>query len=747
MLALTFLNPFLLWGAGLASIPLIIHILNRRRFKKVRWAAMEFLLKAFKENRRRMRFEQLLLLLLRMAAVALLAFLLSRPSASSEDFGPWRKSVHHVFLLDESGSLGERLESGVAFDRAKRRILGRLESLAKRSGASTDRFTVIRSASTKAELEAKAVTMASVGQLRDALQSMRVTPSRFAPTAAFRRLMKIRNDLGDAVDSTNLYVVSDLRRSDWIGAEGRLRSEILQAVRPLNADKIFVEPVAGEARDNLAIRSMQPRVARAIKNVPLEIEVVIENQGAGASEAGEIGLSIDGEARKTRPLPSLAPGERKSLIFRPTLTRSGGHWLEADLPGDRFPIDDRRALAVQVVDSARLLLVDGDPGDREELQETFYLAIAFDPAGDASASFDVTRVDDTEVSERDFAEYDLIALANVAQLDAETAERLGTWVSKGGGLIAFVGDQVEATLWNKSLWRGGEGALPAPLLEVSGDPDEPRPLVIADKEHELWRGKDSAEALAGVMQVADVGRWFSIGSEQDSLREAQLPEGTRALLRVGDEAGPPLFVERNFGEGRVGLFLTTADAAWTSWASNPSYLVVMRLAAEMFMRRQELERINVDAFGAVNDEFDAANYQTDVTMTPARVSDDASFAERGFTLRTGKSAEALVLDAAPEDWRPWPAAGAYRLGLRRGDGKDEARFFAVQAWEDEGRTATVDKQAFLSALPPELRDRTTYVEAEGQDLDDGNEFWRMLAFVLLGMLFVETLLAWRVGRN
>ena len=70
VLAISFINPFLLWGAGLASVPLIIHILNRHRYKTVHWAAMEFLLRAFKENRRKIRFQNLLLLLLPLASQA-----------------------------------------------------------------------------------------------------------------------------------------------------------------------------------------------------------------------------------------------------------------------------------------------------------------------------------------------------------------------------------------------------------------------------------------------------------------------------------------------------------------------------------------------------------------------------------------------------------------------------------------------------------------------------------------------------
>ena len=76
MIAGLFLNPgFLFIAAALISVPIIIHLINRMRFKRIRWAAMEFLLKAQKRTRRRLIIEQLLLLALRCLLIALVGIL------------------------------------------------------------------------------------------------------------------------------------------------------------------------------------------------------------------------------------------------------------------------------------------------------------------------------------------------------------------------------------------------------------------------------------------------------------------------------------------------------------------------------------------------------------------------------------------------------------------------------------------------------------------------------------------------
>src|SRR5579884_2501702 len=86
---LNFLHPLLAWGALLGLIPLIIHLLNRRRFRRVEWAPMRYLKLTVQRNRRRIQVEQLLLLLLRIAAMVLLFFYLARPVLNPTGLENW----------------------------------------------------------------------------------------------------------------------------------------------------------------------------------------------------------------------------------------------------------------------------------------------------------------------------------------------------------------------------------------------------------------------------------------------------------------------------------------------------------------------------------------------------------------------------------------------------------------------------------------------------------------------------------
>jgi hypothetical protein len=103
-----FLNPAALTvGGAMVSSPILIHLINRMRFKRLRWAAMEFLLKSQKRNRRRLIIEQLLLLLLRCLLIFLAGVLLSRFIGCTGAFGTEpNRSGGHLFQGGQAGHHG-----------------------------------------------------------------------------------------------------------------------------------------------------------------------------------------------------------------------------------------------------------------------------------------------------------------------------------------------------------------------------------------------------------------------------------------------------------------------------------------------------------------------------------------------------------------------------------------------------------------------------------------------------------------
>src|SRR2546429_7028103 len=122
LIGMAFLSPFLLPLLALASVPIIIHLLNRRRFQLVEWAPMKYLKLTIKTNRRRLRIEQLILLAIRTLIVILIIFAVARPVLSPTGLGGWlagRGRTSRVIVIDDSLSMGYRDQGRSAIESAK----------------------------------------------------------------------------------------------------------------------------------------------------------------------------------------------------------------------------------------------------------------------------------------------------------------------------------------------------------------------------------------------------------------------------------------------------------------------------------------------------------------------------------------------------------------------------------------------------------------------------------------------------
>src|SRR3954454_1003199 len=119
---MSFLLPSLLGFLVLSSVPIIIHLLNRRRFMRIDWAPMKYLKLTIKTNRRRLRIEQLILLALRTLAIIVLIAAIARPVLSSTGLGAWlsgRNRMSRVLVIDDSMSMGYQVDRRSAFDSGK----------------------------------------------------------------------------------------------------------------------------------------------------------------------------------------------------------------------------------------------------------------------------------------------------------------------------------------------------------------------------------------------------------------------------------------------------------------------------------------------------------------------------------------------------------------------------------------------------------------------------------------------------
>lgn len=734
MIALGFLHPALLWALPLASVPIIIHLLNRRRFNKVRWAAMEYLLAALKRNRRRLRMEQWLVLLLRVLAVSLLALLVARPQMSGSVLGDVR--THHVICMDDSASMAQRRGATDTFKAAVERILQLSSDLVDtRSG---DLLTILLASKSETPVMLGAnLGVRTKAEVRDLAAEMSVGDD-VADLAALVAQASARIAEAEQAAQAEIYLITDLREVDWLTKAGKPVPALQKELMALDPEsvRLTVISVAPKDTENVAVVGVRREGRTATVGVPLQFVVEVKNQGGSASAPTEVALEIDDKSRVLRSVDALEAGETREVPFAHTFHVPGFHGVTASTPRDHYAIDDSRSLALEVVESSRVLLVDGDPGDRPEDAETYALAAALEHRQSGIA---VDVIPDHVLADHELTDVDMIFLCNVPAPDAVVVAKLEKFVSEGGGLVLFLGDQVDPTRYNESLFKDGAGLLPAELVDIAGDLDRPEHVFVADKAHGTMR--TATEDLEIVFaKLVLVGRYIQV------VERPSVP--VKIPLRIGDGTGAPLLLSRTFGDGgEVMLVTTTADQRWSNWVRWPTFLIVTQEMHKLAAKVRDDAANNLGPKGTLHLPLDSGRYRPDVVVR--RVAPDSL--EQTFTARMLGDAEQATLESSVTiPMRDLRGLGLFEVRLTPHAGQRERRLLSRNAPVLEGELATITQRELFRSYPDDLQSRVTVVEdsAARAAVEAGfGDTWRTLAMAMLAALLLESFLAWRFGRR
>ncbi|MEE9126667.1 MAG: BatA domain-containing protein, partial [Planctomycetota bacterium] len=534
MLSLGFFNPALMWLVPLAAIPIIIHLLNRRRFQKVPWAAMEYLLRALKQNRRRIQMEHWLLLLLRTLAVILLVCLVARPQLTGGGLVDTR--THHIVVLDDSASTAQRSGPRDVYKLAKDKLNLLARSLAKTN--SGDMFTLMRSSRRdKPELVGVNIGQKLDDRIREVLVDDKPSATTFDLAGVLEEARKRARDAKEA-SRTQYYVITDFRRNDWLKDDGKPRNELRRLAEwDETIEHLKILEIGPSEAENLGITAVRRvnRLATAGTQVTLAVEIT--NFGLNSSSASEMSIEIDGKSRRTSSIPPLGPGEKRTVDVQHTFHDPGFHGIQVSLAQDRYPVDDSRAMALEVLDTSSVLIVDGDPSTDPSRSETDLLATALDPSDKVDSLSGITPqvIPDHALQNQDLSQFNMIWLCNVPAPAAEVVKKLEEYVSAGGGLVFCLGNQVEPSRYNTVFYKAGEGLLPLGLTDVAGDFDRPDKVFVSDAAH------------AAVKEAVEFHRYVFGNLTQIKRYIATAEDATapvNVVLRIQDARGAPLMVTR-----------------------------------------------------------------------------------------------------------------------------------------------------------------------------------------------------------
>ncbi len=551
-------NPFMLYGMGLATIPLLLHLFQSRKARPHAFAAIDFILRSQRRNSRKLRLKRIILFLLRTLLLLAIPLALARPQRKKAlDTVVAQGPMAVMMALDTSMSMGYRLDGRALLERAKEMLRQEVNSapanaqigfLTCDSGdfrvavpPSYDRdglLRVIEQVQGTWESQEMAICLQRAGQI-------------LAASSLPRKRMVL------ATDMTTYSLGADWSSLKVETRSGDIRPEIIILDAAKNVSEL----------PNVAITQLKVEAVPAVGHRAYQFTATVVNYSKKKVKDLKIALRVGQKivAKSFVAIPA------QGVVAQPLVYRfpQGGIYAGAmEIESDCLAADDVRYFAWHVPKDIHALIVNGAPHVSRYKDEAFFVEAALNAPG--SPVRPVLRDSESLTNEK-LSAYDLFFLLNLRTLPQEKIAELEKRVREGSGLMISLGDQVDVDYYNKYL-----GNLLPRKLHVLKTAAEENKNTFTKKPAHFFQIKFEHPALAV----------FS-GDAKESILSVRT--NRYFLLAPGDanqitplvtyDDGAMALVESKYGLGKVLLYTSTVDRAWTDWPIRTSFLPVMQRLA------------------------------------------------------------------------------------------------------------------------------------------------------------------------
>ncbi|MBM4044117.1 MAG: VWA domain-containing protein [Planctomycetes bacterium] len=554
MLGCSFVNALFLFGLAAIAVPIIIHLLFKARRNQVEFSSIMFILASAVRKSSRFRLKELLLLLLRIAIFALITLAFARPFLKQEVAGAFGRGIASdvVIVLDDSFSMGYVELGASRFDRARQSALDALKQLGAES----------RAALVLATRPEPPVLTPDLSSVRGAVQA----------TAVSQR----RCNLLPVID----LATSALRRS---GAQNRLALVIsdfqLSALsrhdaRPPDDIPIRAQSVGQSLAPNVAVLDAQ--LVEAAETDRRTLLVKIAGFSGAAVPNGHLSLFLDGKKTAEKSFQIKSGEIREIEIGEMDKTDAPVAGLVELSPTDGLRLDDRFHFVIQERPATKVLCVENTVTDIPYLQATHYLRTALSPAMRKGPSSPISGdlIAASDLLSADLATCDILVLADVAGLTEAQASRVESFVRSGGGLVLFLGPSVEVDIYNR--WP----VMPCRLTAIRNSASEGVDFWYMNEfapRHLLF--EPFQKPRSGDLRAPQFFHIF--GCDVKDYKD------TTVLASFDD--GAPAILTRTSGQGKVMLFASTCDTAWTDLPKKMVYVPLMHQTVKFLVGVSQIQ--------------------------------------------------------------------------------------------------------------------------------------------------------------
>jgi hypothetical protein len=688
---MTFLNSAILAALTLGLLPILIHLLNRQRFKKVDFPTLRFLHELQRQKMRQVRVRQILLLILRTLAVLFLVLALARPvMKSSAGILPGAEArTTAVLILDRSASMQTETPSGTRFRQIQTRAQEILESLKDGdeaqivwADAEPDKFPENPTSQIRLLREAvvEAKPAAHGGDLVKALRTARQI------VGASQNLHK------------EVYVLSDLSLSAW--------PEKLPETALLPSDvRLFLIPASGAASRNIGITDASVISRIITPNRPIDVSFTLRNTGTTPATDRIVSVYFGGR-RVAQTRVTLAAGETRvqQLKFSPDTPGDQVGYVRIE-EADDFAADDQRFFVLRVPSRLHVALAGNDGAARS------LVALALNPTADPTSFVDVKMMTPAQLESEDWSMLDAIVVVDASTFNSAFATRLRSFIEGGKGVLVIPGPQADLKAY--ASW------LPSLGLPVPGE------LWQSETGAARWNTSDLKHPLfEGLFEEKPAG------ISPDLFKILRTATSNTATEIVATSTGIPFLLESKNGKGRAMMMTSSTDPSWSSLYRSGIFPPLM-VSGVAYLSGVGTSGIDFQLTAGV----------------PAQLQFAGTPGEERFELR-GEQTVSPAIESAPAGYTlkltGLEMPGAYELW--QGNRRIAAVAVNIPARESDLQPAPeTSYQNILGGKMMLLGERANIQTAimEGRF---GRELWKLCLFIALAMLIAEMIVG-RVGKR
>jgi hypothetical protein len=568
---MTFLNPFVLFGLAAAAIPILLHLLNKRKLRTIEFSSLAFLKELQKTTMRRITLRQWLLLLLRTLFIILVVMAFSRPvmRSSFAGIGSHAKTTM-VLIVDDSYSMALENQRGMYIKQARDAALRVLGMMKEGDDALLIKLSDVPGSAQE--------PMRDPSRIRTLLQEMKVNAKHRTVEDAIRLASRL---LGESKNfNKEVYIITDAQRSTFVNnaiTDIRAASEKLFDART----KFFVLPLSDRRFENCGIENVTPQSSLFQPGKPAAIEAVIRNYGSQPVSNRLASLIVNG-SRVMQKTVSIAPGGGTAVEFSFTPVRAGFQRCTIELEDDVFEADNRCYFTLYVPGQIHIDLVADDETQTSYIKAA--LAALSASGGTEGAPFlSVSEVLPGHLTSSALNDADVVLACGVKEFGKTDAQMIAMAMQNGTGLLFFPGAHMNDSKYNAEFFPALDipAMQPPPVTQASSSTvtgpavqgQAPVPSVQTsfekiDFDHAVFKG---------IFEPVQGKKTPEIESPQIFRQIRFAPQQPlRPIVTTG--TGTYFLWEKKFGRGTILGFSVPPTTEWSDFALKPIFVPLLSQA-------------------------------------------------------------------------------------------------------------------------------------------------------------------------